>query len=98
MYLPVGGGVPGANGLTDAIAPQLLTGHLRLAVPLPLAAAAIATDDELKSSDGLNAEVLRSNESRRAVSDDVFNANPDEILIEKKNREKKRIINKMSLK
>lgn len=86
MYLPVGGGVPGANGLTDAIAPQLLTGHLRLAVPLPLAAT--ATDDELKSSDGLNAEVLRSNESRRAVSDDVFNANPDEILIEKKTEKK----------
>lgn len=54
----------------------MLTGHLRLAVPFPLAAATAATDGELKSSDGLNADVLRSNESRRAVNDDVFNANP----------------------
>lgn len=53
-----------------------MTGHLRLAVPLPFAAATAATDVELKSSDGLNADVLRSNESRRAVNDDVFNANP----------------------
>lgn len=49
---------------------------MRLAFPLTFAAATAATDVELKSSDGLNADVLRSNESRRAVNDDVFNANP----------------------
>lgn len=52
-----------------------MTAHLRFPVPLPFAATA-DTDDELKSSDGLNADVFRSNESRRAVNEDVFNANP----------------------
>lgn len=67
---------------------------VRLHVPLLLAtaAAAVTADAELNSSDGLNADVLRSNESRRAVNDDVFSAKPA-IRARGKKRDKKNVIN-----